>query len=113
MTAAIYIYLAEVINNIGGFLVAAGFIGLTIYAVCTIVFFVEEDKYHGKNWTWIVPTVCIAISCLVPSTKTMYMMAGVVIGEKVLESKVGKQLQELIEYKLDEEIEKMKKGEKK
>jgi hypothetical protein len=113
MTAAIYIYLAEVVHNIGVFLAAAGVIGLTIYAVCTLLVFVEEDKYHGKNWTWIAPTACIAISCLVPSTKTMYMMAGVVIGEKVLESKVGKQLEELIEYKLDEEIEKMKKGEKK
>ena len=108
MTAAIYIYLADVINNIGIFLSIIGFGGITIFGFITAVLLMHEEKYHGRDWGWIVPTVCLTIACFIPSSKTMYMMAGAVIGEQALESKVGQQLKEMLELKLEHELKKAK-----
>ncbi len=109
MNTAIFIYLAEVMNNIGVICGLAGLFGLIGFAIFTAIYAFENNKYHCKNRTWIVPLVFIAISCFVPSKKTMYMMAGAVLGEKALESKMGQQLQQIVELKLDEEIAKLKK----
>lgn len=109
MNAAIFIYLAEVLGSIGSLCTLIGFVGLGCFVVYTINHASLNDEYHHKNWTWVVPLVFIAISCFVPSNKTMYLMAGAVLGEKVLESKTGQQLQQIVELKLDEEIAKIKK----
>lgn len=109
MTAAIFIYIAEVFNNIGVLLVIFGVIGILVYAAYTIGYATEYDKYHNKHWTLIAPITMIAVACFIPSSKTMYMMAGALLGEQALESKVGQQLKEMLELKLDQELAKMKK----
>lgn len=113
MNAAIFIYFAEVLNNLGVLLAILGVGGFLISGIFTMVCYVENEKYHGRTWTLIVPTVCLAVSCFLPSSKTMYMMAGAVLGEQALESKVGQQLKEMLELKLDQELDKMKQEAKK
>lgn len=113
MNAAIFIYIADVLSSLGVFLVITGIIGLIIAGCFTAFYAVEEQKYHGYNWVLIVPTVALVVACLIPSSKTMYMMAGAVLGEQALESKVGQQLKEMVELKLDQELVKMKQEAKK
>lgn len=108
MSAAIFFYFADVLSNIGILLFTVGLcvgIGWSMFTFCH---YLEEGKYHGMNWLWVVAGVSFAICALIPSTKTMYMMAAAVLGEQALESKVGQQLKELVELKLDEELKKLK-----
>ena len=113
MNAAIFIYIAEVLNNIGVLLAIAGMVGMVVYVIYTLMYAAENDEYHNKHWLLIAPTVMLAICCFIPSSKTMYMMAGAVLGEQALESKVGQQLKEMLELKLDQELTKMKQETKK
>ena len=113
MTAAIFIYIADVLNSINALLNVVGILGVIGASIFTLCYALAEEKYHGQNWTFIVPTVCLAIAGFIPSSKTMYMMAGAVLGEQALESKVGQQLKEMLEIKLDQELAKMKQEAKK
>lgn len=82
--------------------------GLVFALVFTLVYAMPTDTYHKKNYLFIVPLIGLFITVFIPSERTMYMMAGAAISEKVIESKVSKQAIELIELKLEEEIKKMK-----
>lgn len=108
MNAALFFYFADVLNSIGVLLFALGMIAVMLGGFFTLYWSVEKSAYHGKNWIWVVAGVSFAICALIPSTKTMYMMAAAVLGEQALESKVGQQLKELVELKLDEELKKLK-----
>lgn len=113
MNAAIFLYLADVIGNLNVFFASVSIIWLTCAIVFTGVCAVENGKYHNKNWIILAPLAILAASCFIPSSKTMYMMAGAVIGEQALESKAGQQIKEMLEFKLQQELDKMKQGEKK
>jgi hypothetical protein len=108
MNAALFFYFADVLNSIGVLLFTVGLCVSIGWAFFTFFYFLEDGKYHGMNWLWVVAGVSFAICALIPSTKTMYMMAAAVLGEQALESKVGQQLKELVELKLDEELKKLK-----
>lgn len=108
MSAALFFYLADVIHSIRILLFTVGLIVAMVGAFFTLYYSVEKSKYHGKNWIWVVSIVSFSVCAIIPSTKTMYMMAAAVLGEQALESKVGQQLKELIELKIDEELSKLK-----
>jgi putative copper export protein len=108
MNAAIFFYFADVLSSIGVLLFTIGLCASIGGAFFTACYAAERGKYHGNNWIWVVAGVSFAICALIPSTKTMYMMAAAVLGEQALESKVGHQLKELVELKLDEELKKLK-----
>ena len=108
MNAAIFFYLSDVLNSISAICAIFSIIVLIGGAVYTGAYAMEYEKYHGRNWIWIWPGIALFIAALIPSQKTMYMMAASVLGEQALESKVGQQLKELVELKLEEELSKLK-----
>ena len=108
-TAAIYIYLASVIQGLGIFLTFVGLFGFLGWLGYTLFYFIERDKYHGKNWVVIWSIATLFVTVFIPSTKTMYMMAGAVLGEKAIESEIGQQTFELIQLKIKEELDNMRK----
>lgn len=108
MSAAVFIYAAEVLNNLGVLLFFFGLFGLIGAAIFTAVSAMENGKYHHRNWTFIAPTICLCIAMFIPSSKTMYMMAGTMLGEKAVQSEIGQKVVSLLETKLDEELEKLK-----
>lgn len=108
-TAAIYIYLANVLSSLDFFLGLLGILGLVSWGLFTGVYFIDRDKYHGKNWILLGSIALLAVTVFIPSTKTMYMMAGAVLGEKAIESELGQQTFELIQLKIKEELDNMRK----
>ena len=108
-TAAIYIYLASVINALDNFLTLLSFVGLISWTIYTLFYYVECDRYHGKTWVVIWSIAALFVTVFIPSTKTMYMMAGAVLGEKAIESEIGQQTFELIQLKIKEELDNMRK----
>jgi len=108
MNAAIFLYLVDVLSSINAVCVLVGILLLIAYAIFTVVFFIENEAYHNKNWPLTAAAVCLGIAALIPGKPTMYMMAASVVGEKALESEVGQQLQQMLKLKLEQEFEKMK-----
>ena len=108
MNAAIFLYLVDVLQSISVIAVLVGIAFLIGYAVFTGIYVIEHEEYHGQQWPLVVIAVCFGVAALIPSSKTMYMMAAAVVGEKAIESDVGKQLQEMLKLKLEQEFNKMK-----
>ena len=108
MNAALFFYFAEVLSDIGALLASIGIAGIILFGAITLFCAIDNGEYHNRNWAWIVPTVCLVVACFIPSSKTMYMMAGAVLTEKAIDTKIGQQMVELLELKLDSELKKAK-----
>ena len=113
MSLVFLIYLAGVITSIAKFLSFIFTITISLYILYTLFYLHNnEDRWNKRDkfykWPLTVILSCAAISTLLPSERTMWMMAGAYTGEKVMESTIGKQTLELIELKLAEELEVIK-----
>lgn len=108
MSAAIFLYLVDVLSSINVLCVLVGVAFLIGFVCFTGVYFVEHESYHHKNWPLTAAAVCLGVAALIPGKPTMYMMAASVVGEKALESEVGQQLQQMLKLKLEQEFQKMK-----
>jgi hypothetical protein len=111
MEAAFFVYLMDILANFGTTLGLVGFIGVLSTAAYSFIYLLgKSDRPDLKylNWPWIASGIAIVIACLIPSTKTMYLMVGLVYSEKALESSIGRKAMEVIELKIDEEIAKLK-----
>ena len=109
MNLVFIIYLAGVISNISILL------GATIS--CAVFCYVMYIIWHGITYptmkgirVWPIVFILSAglINSLIPSERTMWMMAGAYTGQQIVESNIGKQTVELIELKLAEELEVLK-----
>ena len=108
--ASMYIYLGSVLGALDTFLGLTGLIGVISWCLLTVFYFIEKDGYHGKNWILIWSVAVLAVTIFIPSTRTMYLMAGAVLGEKAIESEIGQQTFELIQLKLKEELDNMRRA---
>ncbi len=108
MNIAEYIYYANVLKNLDKFLNLVSLLTLISTSFYTLFYFLEYNEYHKQNYLITAPILILFITIFIPSERTMYMMAGAAVGEKVIESKAGKQALEIIELKLNKEIKKMK-----
>jgi len=109
MSLVFLIYLAGVITGIAKFLSFIFAATICLYVVYTVVYLLtnaEEWNHRVKFYKWPLAVIlaCGTIGTLLPSERTMWMMAGAYTGEKVMESTIGKLTLELIEYKLAEEL---------
>lgn len=109
MSLVFIIYLAGVIASISKLLVFV--FGITL--ACYIGYVV----WHGTMYptikgirVWPIVLILLAglTNSLLPSERTMWMMAGAYTGQQIVESNIGKQTVELIELKLAEELEVLK-----
>ena len=112
MELALFVYLAEVVGSVSILFGIISFIGALAVFTCIIVFSAECKMKNFKSW-WITPVICCAVvSALIPSKETMYMMAGAYAAQTVATSSVASKTLELIESKIDSELNNLKKKEK-
>ena len=110
MSLVLIIYLAGVIASISG-LIKFIFITTSImYALYSSLYVVAEGRtdHTFRKWPLYVVLITGFVGALLPSERTMWMMAGAYTGQQVMESNIGKQTIELIEFKLAEELEVIK-----
>lgn len=114
MSLVLIIYLAGVIASISKLLAFIFCITLACYIGYVI--------WHGNTYptmkgirVWPLVLILLAglTNSLLPSERTMWMMAGAYTGQQIVESNIGKQTVELIELKLAEELESLKSKAKK
>ena len=110
MELALFVYLAGIIGNVGGFL---AFIAITL-GVALFVYimaYIMQPEY-SKKWQFnkkyiLVPALAGFIATVIPSEKTMYMMLAGYTGQQVLQSETASKVYRVIDAKLDEYINEM------
>ncbi len=124
MEAALFVYLAGVVEGLSLFLQCVAIagvmsiVGLMIYCSDASTVFDSDLKESGFKTKaelvkerrklpirlmkiFSVLTLFIGLlSTIIPDQKTMYFMAGAYIGQKALTSEVSKELQDILELKL-------------
>lgn len=110
MELALFVYLAGIVGKVGGVFFAIATISGLIAFMCGIYTVSNNDKSFIKPFYISLSTLLFSafVSALLPSEKTMYLMAGTYTTQAVAQSTVGQKTVELIEQKLDEELAKLK-----
>ena len=112
MELALFVYLAGVANSVSMLFSLIGIFGLLVACIVSVFVCLEEMQYNIKKWWFISALSCCLISSVIPSEKTMYMMAGAYAAQTVATSSVASKTLELIESKIDFELNNLKKKEK-
>jgi len=110
MELALFVYLAGVVGKVGGLFTVIAFVSTIAVFFCGISIAADNDKSFIKPLYISLCTCVFAafVAALLPSEKTMYLMAGAYTTQAVAQSTVGQKTVELIEQKLDEELAKLK-----
>jgi len=110
MELALFVYLAGVVGKVGGVFVVICTVSAIAAFICGISTVADNDKSFIKPFYISLSTLLFSafVSALLPSEKTMYLMAGAYTTQAVAQSTVGQKTVELIEQKLDEELAKLK-----
>ena len=107
------VYFAEIVENLSVFLISTGLVGLFI---CLIVLIIHNVEFHKSEDTkkvnkismFAVPFLLflLLIAALLPSEKTIYLMAAAYGTEQVIKNErvqtIGNDVLDVIEIKLKE-----------
>lgn len=110
MSLAFVIYLAGVITSLSKFATFIFATACILYGSYCAIYVVSGGEIDSKFRKWPLYVILSVgfIGSVLPSERTMWMMAGAYTGQQVMESNIGKQTIELIELKLAEELELLK-----
>lgn len=113
MELALFVYLAGVIGNIQGFIVAVAIILAMALLFMIIHLHIEDELVQLKKIYIVIPLVLGLLASTIPSEKTMYLMLAGYTTQKVVQSETGDKVVKVINAKLDEYLEDMTKKESK
>jgi hypothetical protein len=123
MEFAIFVWVASVIGKLAGFFTGAAILFAAVVAVdiiCTASHngvYDEKKKYPFQKrwgkWCTFIAAFLMLIASLLPSEKTMYVMAGAWAGQKMVESEAAGKVMKIINLKLDEYLQEAEKELKK
>lgn len=111
MELALFVYLAGVVGNlVNVFITVATIAILIVLSIAPFAIMEDDNKGMLKAIYIAVATTVFStfMAVIIPSEKTMYLMAGAYTTQAVVQSTVGKKTVDLIEQKLDEELAKLK-----
>ena len=107
MSMVTFVYLAGIVTGLKSVLGAFAFILFAVTGLacffCVLERTLEQYAKHIRTGV-IVASVIGFVSTLIPSEKTMWLMAGTVAVTNVVESKIGQDMIKLIEIKVEEEL---------
>lgn len=110
MSIELMIYLANILPNLGALFRVLSLIGLVVLFVVTMYCALEGEKLKVKWYHIGIVAMLALVGTIIPSERTIYMMAGASIGKDLIASETGVKVQKLLNSKLDELI---SQGEKK
>lgn len=107
-----FLYLADVLSNVGFLFVCIGVIGMTIAAIlvlCAVI--VDEMRREAaiKFLKWCVGVFCsclalLFLATLIPSKETMYAIAASELGEEALKTPTANKAIKALDAWLDKQI---------
>ena len=104
------VYLADIVGTIK----IAAFVLICVSSlVLWLLVGLKSDNIHVPRWQFVTATVVLIvsgiISILTPSKQTVYIMTGIKATEVILDKPVAKKTIELLELKIDKELDEIKK----
>ena len=104
-----FIYLPEVVPNIGVVAIIVGLALLFMVAMSRIYTLVEEQPFTS-GWLLYPAIALFTFAALTPSTQTIYLIAGSEAGEMVVTSEEGQAILEDIHEIIRAQLESLKTG---
>lgn len=104
MSIELIIYFIGVIANLDKLFQIFGVACIIIVALATFAKFADTEEFIWSRWqTWFVSVgvMCFCLLTLIPSEKTMYMMAAAHFGKEAIASDMGQKVEKIISNKLD------------
>lgn len=109
MEAALFLYFASILDDIKQALFAIVLVGIIMFPFYPLI--IGTFEYKSNKWVFIVPFVAGTFALILPSERTMYMMAAGYFGQTIVQSEqaseVGNKMMKIINGKLDEYINEM------
>lgn len=118
MELALFVYLAGLTNSLivfSALIAVVSGIALIVYSIYSMGVNIEISGHHRyqkhryqKRWVigWIL---FVGLASLIPSERTLWLMAGAYGTQKVVQSEVGADVLEIINLKIKKELADMKK----
>lgn len=107
------VYLADIVGTIK----ATAFVLICLTSlVLWILVGMKSDNLDVPRWQFVTASIVLVLSVLinifVPSKQTIYIMLGVKTTDVILDQPVAKKTIELLELKIDKELDEIKKDAK-
>lgn len=103
MELALFIWFAGVVGDLKFLLGLIGIIGAASFAS-----YIGWQAEHGRIVKWKLKLIGVLLMCfipiLLPSERTLWLMAAGYTAQTVVQSETGKKLQQLVDKKLDDMI---------
>lgn len=103
-----FLYFASIVSDIKFLFILFGFLGGIGFSVFCTYQTIEEQNTRYNKWLF-VPALSLFLGVLVPNQNTLYAIAASQMGEKALESSIGKKSLMAIEKWIDSQIDGVKK----
>lgn len=105
-------YLADVLPNVQAFLVAFSIFSF-VFGMFVATYIAHDLKGKGKAFffgafTTVFALLCMVTATLLPSPKTVYLIAGSEAGEMVVQTEEGQQVISDVKEILQNQIDKLK-----
>lgn len=101
---SIFIYIADVLPNIGGLSVFFSILLTAVVGLRAAWVIIENEEHFNFGW-FSIPILFAIFACLIPSTNTIYLIAGSEAGEAVATTPEAQQIlsdiQEIISIQLN------------
>lgn len=109
MSIELLIYLAGISRGLNIFFILLGLAMLTIGGFALFYHCCEEIKVPKTLYAVVVGGfLSFFLGSLVPTERSIYLMAGAHVGKEVLQSETAGKVVDLLNAKLDEELAKLK-----
>ena len=107
------VYLADIVGTIKG----TAFVLICVSSlVLWLLVGLKSDNIHAPRWQFVTATVVLIVSVIIniftPSKQAIYIMLGVKTTGVILDQPVAKKTIELLELKIDKELDEIKKDAK-
>lgn len=90
------------ILTVGSILIAA----FVVLGLCITIALLYDENSYADNFKKYLKTsiktllIICCINVIIPSEKTMYIILGILVTEKVYESEIGKELEKILLFKV-------------
>lgn len=108
MELALFIYIAETIGKVGGAMLAFASMSVVVAIVSQLIYR-SDDCEEAKKWSKISTIFALVFYTawtILPTEKTLYVMAGAYTAQKIAENPKAQQISDkvfkIIDQKLDE-----------
>mgnify|MGYP000258742446 CR=1 FL=1 len=111
MSIELLLYLAGSVNRLLALLYISGSVVAVAGLIGTIISRFEKYEEGYKFWekSLAISVSILVTACLIPESKTIYMIAGASYSKEALQSETAVKIKKLIDGKLDEALAAMEK----